>query len=134
VNLSGGATTLEDTDAQGDDTSSGYAWKADIKNGPMQITAAYAYENMRSIDTYFGIGVIYTTSKTEKVSVGWSRGLKKRLAGGADSQSSGILALGYEKNLGKGAKIKASVFNLDSNADAIDFNNWGGVAGITIAF
>jgi len=149
VGLSGGATRLEETDAgrtpgtvsptTADDTSTGYALRADVRRGPVRVTAAWAMENIRDIDTYWGVGVIVRTSKTESVSVGFSRSLDKQNAdanGQVDSQSSDVLAFGYQKNLGKGATLSASVFKAANNnaGTANDFDTWGAVGGFRIRF
>jgi hypothetical protein len=140
VNLSGGYTTVERTDATTtDNEASGYAVRGSIGYGAFTVTGAYAREDISDTDEFWGISGLYTMGK-HKFSLAYGIGTETNPGQNIGDNENEVVTLGWERNLGKGATIGASVFRMSNEragvaAPAAALNDgYGVVTGLKLKF
>ena len=106
--------------------------------GMFKITAAYAKENVADVDTFYGVGVIYKMNKADTISLGYGRGEESQKGVGVGDNSTKVITLGYERNMGKGVKIGASLFKVSRSGDSLTAaqqnDGMGFVTGLKLKF
>ena len=141
--IAGGLSTVENTDASGDDQEYGFNVAADVSMGSFRVTAAYAHEyDTNDDDIFWGIGVRYKLDKVNEISVGYGNSETQAGTGGTD-ETTKLYTLGYNRNMGKGVNFAASLFKTDHDDSTAagaqtgrnrDVNDFGIVGGIRVNF
>jgi hypothetical protein len=130
VKTAGGGVSADDSA-----TRDAHNVKAEVSVGRATITGAYAKENLDSQNEfYYGAGVVFAVSKTDKVSAAWTYSEDADVQGTKDLGSS-IYAFGYSRNLGKGISLAASAFYAEEEqATGGDQSGVGVVGGFVVKF
>jgi outer membrane protein OmpU len=139
IGLSTGYTHAELTDqaAGGEATAEAWSVAGSVGVGKFKITAAYAKENVADIDEFWGVGVIYKMNKADTISLGYGRGEESQRGVGNGDREEKVITLGYERNMGKGVKVGASLFKVSRSGDltvAGGNDGMGFVTGLKLKF
>jgi outer membrane protein OmpU len=112
-----GATEGENTDSSSEDKESGWNMGLDLKQGAARLSMTYAKENdVGNTDTWFAVGLRYKLDKVNEISLGYSVGTEKD--GGANPDAdleAKWYTFGYNRNLGKGVNLAASIFHVNND-------------------
>lgn len=110
VGVSAGLTHLNTGTGTGGDSEKrdGHGVRTQIKFGPVAVTGAYAKENNTSDVDFIGGGVIFSLSKMNRVSAGFS--YSETEVGKNTTRESTLVTIGYERKVGKGISFAASGF------------------------
>jgi outer membrane protein OmpU len=140
IGLSAGYTHAEESDAAAGGNATAEAWNAagSVDFGKFKITAAYAHENTADMNEFWGAGVIYKMTNADTVSLGYGRGEETQKGVGVGDNSEKVITLGYERNLGKGVALGASLFKVSRSGGgltALQLNDgMGFVTGLKLKF
>ena len=132
--------SLEDTNVagSGSDTGTGYNLTIEGGFGPVNLSAAYAYEdNVADHDQYWAVSALYKMGNNA-ISVAYASGWEDSRNNGRGRNESELITVGVEHTLGKGASLAASVFSAEDIQQGAGtketVNGWGAVGGLVIKF
>jgi outer membrane protein OmpU len=129
---------LSDTAAGGEATAEAWNMAGSVDVGMLKITAAYAKENVADVDTFYGVGVIYKMNKADTISLGYGVGEESQKGVGTGDNSEKVITLGYERNMGKGVTLAASLFKVSRSGDSLTAaeqnDGMGFVTGLKLKF
>jgi len=138
IGLSTGYTfaELSDAAAGGEATAEAWSMAGSVGVGMFKITAAYAKENVTDVDKFWGVGVIYKMSKADTISLGYGNGEESQRGVGNGDREQKVISLGYERNMGKGVKLGASLFKVSRTGvtGAAGNDGMGFVTGLKLKF
>jgi outer membrane protein OmpU len=140
IGLSTGYTHAELSDGAAGSNSTAEAWvmKGEVGLGNLTFTAAYAKENIADIDTFWGAGVMYKMNKADTISLGYGVGEESQKGVGTGDNSEKVITLGYERNMGKGVTLAASLFKVSRSGDSLTAaeqnDGMGFVTGLKLKF
>jgi hypothetical protein len=111
-------------------TVDGHTAKLGVEFGPVEITGAYAKENLATRnDVHYGGSVLFSFSKMDTVSLGWGHGERQNLGVGVKDLESNVITAGYERKVGKGISFAASAFWADEDQSTGSAAEGVGVVG-----
>jgi hypothetical protein len=115
VGLSGGYTRAEQTDdnaSRDNGEADGHTVRGSLGFGAFTVTGAYAREQAGDDDQFWGVSGLYTMGK-HTFSLAYSLGTETQDGANiAQDEEVKLVTLGWERSLGKGATLGASLFKI----------------------